>query len=77
MAHLGYCTLCKEHLQTDDYENPGADGAIYARNPETFREGWMHGSCYLVAIEEAKDIPSKKPEFGSRFDELMSLEQDG
>ncbi len=60
------CVLCKDLL---DQEHPSA---IYGRNPETFRQAWMHLYCFDVALETLKEKGSKNTDFDSQFDEYIS-----
>ena len=49
------CTICKDKVDTKSPFN------LKAKNPETNREGWMHGHC-LVFLERATDYEKRCPE---------------
>jgi hypothetical protein len=57
------CTLCGE---TIDPEHPLTVRGV---NPETNRKGWMHGYCFVQALDELRSMPSDSPAFVNRWDE--------
>lgn len=65
------CVLCNEET---DAENPLMTGAVYALNPNTLRMSWMHGWCYLNAVEDSSALQSTSSECEDRYDQWVHHE---
>lgn len=61
------CALCHDAL------DPEAPAVIYARNPQTNRQAWLHWWCYQAAFETLAEEPAKHPDrYLNRQDEYLS-----
>jgi hypothetical protein len=60
------CALCNLSL------DPESPLSCYQRNPETFREAWMHIDCATMAFEELKGQPASNAIFDDRQDEYLT-----
>jgi len=73
------CRICGGNAEP---ENPFLTGAIYARNPLTFRMAWMCGDCFSNAIDQIQGLPpfglNAHLDFESRYDQYLDycLEND-
>ncbi len=66
------CVLCKDEV---DSESPFMTGGVYEVNPYTFRRAWMHGYCLIDAADAARSIPATNPDFDSRYDQWLHIDQ--
>lgn len=62
------CVACDDWV---DPENPFMSGAVYVRNPRTFRMAWMCGYCYELECETAEQTAATTPIYENRLDELL------
>jgi hypothetical protein len=63
---MARCALCKQAVDTD------SAFVLYGRNPETFRNAWMHDQCAIAALESLHSLPSKDTRYSDRHDEYIS-----
>ncbi len=63
------CCACKHTIEIHDFDLGNSFEAI---SPATFRKGNFHSECFELLVEVAKDTPSKKQDYGNRYDEYLT-----